>query len=65
MDNSEATLIMKYWDENTNILLPRGSGKRQYNLLTNPQSVQNFPCLIFWGYIEVDLNWIERKYLKM
>ena len=47
MDNSEATLIMKYWDEHTNILLPEGSGKRQYNLLTNPKSVQSFPRHIF------------------
>ena len=53
IDNSEATLIMKYWDENTNILLPRGSGKRQYNLLTNPKSVQNF-LRIYRSWLKLD-----------
>ena len=53
MDNSEATLIMKYWDEHTNILLPKGSGKRQYNLLTNPKSVQNF-LRIYRSWLKLD-----------
>ena len=43
------------------IIWPR---KQQCNLLTNPQSksVQSFPGLIFWGYLEVDFNldWKKR-----
>ena len=57
MDNSEATLIMKYWEEHTNIFYLKDHP-------TNPKSksVQSFLGLIFWGYLEVafNLDWKKR-----